>query len=35
MVYVVWWRRNIYIGMVVHCLGNTVTMLALLLAILT
>jgi uncharacterized protein len=30
MVYVVWWRRNIYIGMVVHCLGNTVTMLALL-----
>ena len=30
MVYVVWWRRNIYIGMAVHCLGNTVTMLALL-----
>jgi hypothetical protein len=27
MVYAVWWRRNIYIGMVVHCLGNTVTML--------
>jgi len=34
MVYVVWWRRNIYLGMVVHCLGNTVTMLALLPAIL-
>jgi hypothetical protein len=34
MVYVVWWRRNIYIGMAVHCLGNTVTMLALLPAIL-
>jgi CAAX protease family protein len=34
MVYAIWWRRNIYIGMVVHCLGNTVTMLALLPAIL-
>jgi uncharacterized protein len=34
MVYAVWWRRNIYIGMAVHCLGNTVTMLALLPAIL-
>ena len=19
-----WWRRNIYLGMIVHCLGNTV-----------
>ncbi len=34
MVYAVWWRRNIYLGMAVHCMGNTVTMLALLPAIL-
>ena len=34
MVYVVWWRRNIYIGIAVHCMGNTVTMIALLLTIL-
>jgi uncharacterized protein len=30
MVYAVWWRRNIYIGIAVHCMGNTVTMIALL-----
>jgi uncharacterized protein len=24
MVYVAWWKRNIYLGMIVHCLGNTV-----------
>jgi membrane protease YdiL (CAAX protease family) len=23
MVYVAWWKRNIYLGMIVHCLGNT------------
>jgi membrane protease YdiL (CAAX protease family) len=34
MVYAVWWRRNIYIGIAVHCMGNTVTMIALLLTIL-
>jgi membrane protease YdiL (CAAX protease family) len=27
---VVWWRRNLYIGMTVHCLGNIVATLALL-----
>ena len=21
--YIVWWKRNIYIGMLVHCTGNT------------
>ena len=30
MVYAVWWRRNIYIGIAVHCLGNLAAMLALL-----
>jgi uncharacterized protein len=24
MVYAVWWKRNIYLGMVVHCLTNTI-----------
>jgi len=24
MVYVAWWKRNIYLGMIVHCLGNIV-----------
>ena len=35
MVYVAWWKRNIYLGMIVHCAGNTVGalgMLALVLA---
>jgi membrane protease YdiL (CAAX protease family) len=30
MVYVVWWKRNIYLGMIVHCLGNTVGALGML-----
>ncbi len=30
MVYAVWWKRNVYIGIAVHCLGNLVAMLALL-----
>ena len=34
MVYAVWWRRNIYIGIAVRCMGNTVKMIALLLTIL-
>ena len=34
VVYVVWWKRNIYLGMAVHCLGNIVAMLILLAAIL-
>ena len=24
MLYVGWWKKNIYLGMIVHCLGNTV-----------
>jgi membrane protease YdiL (CAAX protease family) len=24
MVYMVWWKRNIYLGMIVHCAGNMV-----------
>ncbi len=32
--YVVWWKRNIYIGILVHCAGNTLGMSALLLAVL-
>ncbi len=32
--YVVWWKRNIYIGILVHCAGNTLGMGALLLAVL-
>ncbi|MFN2272167.1 MAG: lysostaphin resistance A-like protein, partial [Anaerolineae bacterium] len=23
MVYVGWWKKNIYLGMIVHCLANT------------
>jgi uncharacterized protein len=30
MVYAVWWKRNVYIGIAVHCLGNLAAMLALL-----
>ena len=30
MVYAVWWKRNIYVGVVVHVLGNISTMLLLL-----
>jgi len=30
MVYVAWWKRNIYLGMIVHCLGNTVGALGML-----
>jgi CAAX protease family protein len=30
MVYTVWWKRNIYVGVVVHVLGNISTMLLLL-----
>jgi uncharacterized protein len=30
MVYAVWWKRDIRIGIVVHCLGNLFAMLALL-----
>lgn len=29
MVYAVWWRENIYVGIAVHCLGNVATMLLL------
>lgn len=29
MVYAVWWRENIYVGIAVHCLGNLATMLLL------
>ena len=32
--YVVWWKRNIYIGILVHCAGNTLGMGALLFAVL-
>ena len=35
MVYAVWWKRNIYLGMIVHCVGNTfgaIGMLALVLS---
>jgi len=28
-VYVAWWKRNIYIGMIVHCTANTLSSLAL------
>jgi hypothetical protein len=28
-VYVAWWKRNIYIGMIVHCVANTLSSLAL------
>jgi len=28
-VYVAWWKRNIYIGMIVHCAANTLSSLAL------
>jgi hypothetical protein len=28
-VYVAWWKRNIYVGMVVHCAANTLSSLAL------
>ena len=24
LVYAVWWKRNIYLGMIVHCAGNTI-----------
>ncbi len=34
VVYAVWWKRNIYLGMAVHCLGNIAAMLILLAAIL-
>ena len=27
-VYVAWWKRNIYIGMIVHCVANTLSSLA-------
>ncbi len=27
MVYVVWWKRNIYIGIILHCSGNAVGLL--------
>lgn len=27
-VYVAWWKRNIYIGMIVHCAANTLSSLA-------
>ncbi len=30
MVYAVWWKRNLYVGVVVHVLGNISTMLVLL-----
>ncbi|UCG55939.1 MAG: CPBP family intramembrane metalloprotease [Phycisphaerales bacterium] len=30
MVYVVWWRRNIYIGMLLHCGGNAAGLLIML-----
>lgn len=30
MVYVAWWKKNIYLGMIVHCLGNTVGALGML-----
>ena len=30
MVYVAWWKRNIYLGMIVHCVGNTVGALGML-----
>ncbi|MBU1878602.1 MAG: CPBP family intramembrane metalloprotease, partial [Chloroflexi bacterium] len=29
MVYAVWWKRNIYLSMIVHCMANTLTSLAL------
>lgn len=29
MVYAVWWRENIYVGIAVHCLGNLAAMLLL------
>lgn len=29
MVYAVWWRENIFVGIAVHCLGNLATMLLL------
>lgn len=30
MVYVAWWKRNIYLGMIIHCAGNTVGALGML-----
>jgi hypothetical protein len=24
MVYIVWWKRNIFLGMIVHCTGNLI-----------
>jgi len=30
MVYVTWWKKNIYLGMIVHCLGNTIGALSML-----
>lgn len=32
--YLAWWKRNIYIAILVHCAGNTLGMSALLLAVL-
>ncbi len=34
MVYAVWWKRNIYLGMIVHCAGNTIGALLMLALIL-
>jgi membrane protease YdiL (CAAX protease family) len=28
-VYVVWWKRNIYVGIITHCLVNTISILVL------
>lgn len=32
--YIVWWKRNIYIGIIVHCLGNLIGSVGLLILIL-
>ena len=34
MIYVVWWKKNIYIGMIVHCTGNIVGSIGMLVMVL-
>jgi membrane protease YdiL (CAAX protease family) len=34
LMYLVWWKKNIYLGMIVHCAGNTIGAIGMLTAIL-
>jgi membrane protease YdiL (CAAX protease family) len=34
LVYLVWWKKNIYLGMIVHCGGNTIGAIGMLTAVL-